>query len=253
VCHHPSEARAITLISGGSGVSDRTFDVELTEALLPVFEATPEEASRGTVIIVHDIYGAREFYRNLARRFAGVGYTALLPDLFVRQGPLAEDTREAAFERRERFSYPQAIDDLQRLIDAIVPKSGNVGTVGFCMGGTLGMLLTARESRVAASVIYYGFPANPTPDANQPWEPLQEAERVQSPLLGFWGDQDHGVGMENVEAYRQALRAGGKTFDFTIYPGLPHGFLAFDGSKPYLDESNDSWDKMLAFYRDYLG
>jgi dienelactone hydrolase len=59
--------------------------------------------------------------------------------------------------------------------------------------------------------------------------------------------------MENVEQLRAGLEAAGKSFDFTIYPGLPHGFLTFDESKPHVEESRDTWQKMLAFYRDHLG
>lgn len=251
MCHHPSEAGAILPVSGGSGGAERDFEVASTDVGVPVFEAAPAGASRGTVIILHDIYGAREFYRNLARRYAGAGYTTLLPDLFVRQGPLAEDTREAAFERGSRFSYPQATIDIQHVVAAA--GDGKVATVGFCMGGTLVMLMASREPAIAAGVIYYGFPKNPTPSELRPHEPLQETASVAHPLLGFWGDQDHGVGMDNVERYRERLEAAGKSFDFTIYPGAPHGFLAFDGSKPYLDESNDSWEKTLTFFSDHLG
>lgn len=253
MCHPPSEAGGILLVGGGSGVTEHDYGIETTDARLPIFEAAPDGASRGIVIVIHDIFGAREFYRNLARRYAGAGYTALLPDLFVRQGPLAEETREAAFERGGRFSYPQAIVDLQRVVDHVAPRGQNVATVGFCMGGTLVMLLAAREPRIAAGVIYYGFPANPTPSDLRPYEPLRETAQVCHPLLGFWGDEDHGVGMDNVRRYQEGLAAAGATFDFTIYPGLPHGFLAFDGSKPYLAESNDSWEKTLAFFADYVG
>lgn len=253
MCHHPSEAGAILLVSGGSGVSERWFEVESTDVRLPVFEATPDATSRGVVIIIHDIFGARPFYQNLAARYAGVGYTAVLPDLFVRQGALAEETMEHARARGALLSYPQAIVDLQRVVDAYAGGGAKLATVGFCMGGTLVMLLGAREPRLAAGIIYYGFPANPAISENRPWEPLQEAAEVRTPLLGFWGDQDHGVGMDNVERYRSALSAAGVPFDFTIYPGAPHGFLAFDGSKPYLDESNDSWEKSLRFLAEHVG
>ncbi len=252
MCHHPSEAHAIGPVSGGSGTTDRSFEIATTDTRLPIFEAAPDGESRGTVIIIHDIWGATPFYQNLARRYAGVGYTTLLPDLFVRQGGLSVQSREAAFARREHFSEPQAIVDLQRVVDEVAGRGGKMATVGFCMGGTLVMLLAARETRVAAGVIYYGFPANPKRTDLRPYEPLGEAALVNSPLLGFWGDEDHGVGMDNVERYRGNLTAAGKSFDFTIYPGAPHGFLAFDGSKPYLAESNDSWEKTLAFFGEYL-
>ncbi|MDQ3547877.1 MAG: dienelactone hydrolase family protein, partial [Chloroflexota bacterium] len=65
-------------------------------------------------------------------------------------------------------------------------------------------------------------------------------------------DQDHGVGMDNVATYRAALEAADKRHDFTIYPGLPHGFLTFDDSSPNHAGSRDSWDKLLTFYGELL-
>jgi len=250
MCHPASDASP-----SGSSAPPRTerFEVASSGVQLPVFAALPDGASRGDVLIIHDIWGANEFYQDLARRLAGAGYAAYLPDLFVRQGNLPEPTREAAFARASQHSFPQAIADLQRVIDVLETRGGGkLGTVGFCMGGTLVMLLAAREPRVAAGVIYYGFPANPNPTDNRPLEPLQEADRVGHPLLGFWGDQDHGVGIDNVERYRAALAAAGKQHDFTIYPGLPHGFLTFDPDKPHFTESQDSWRQLLAFFGDWL-
>lgn len=236
-----------------NAANEETFTVEVAGASMPVFQASPAGASRGNVIVIHDIHGANDFYHDLARRLASEGYTAYLPDLFVRQGPLPEPTREHAMARGGTLSYPTSIDDLKRTIDIAERRSpGMTATVGFCMGGTLVMLLASREPRMAAGAIYYGFPANLNRSENRPWQPLDEAAQVETPLLGFWGDQDKGVGMDNVEAYRAGLAAAGKSYDFTIYPGLPHGFLTFDEANPKYQESQDSWRKLLVFFRDML-
>ncbi|HUG13735.1 MAG TPA: dienelactone hydrolase family protein [Thermomicrobiales bacterium] len=249
MCHPDAD----TGVAPIGDVRERSFTVDTAGASMPVFEAAPTRHSQGSVIVVHDIHGASDFYRDLARRYATVGYTSYLPDLFVRQGPLPERTREAAFARSSTFSYQQSIDDLRHLISVLREhSSGKVGAVGFCMGGTLVMLLASREPQLAAGVIYYGFPANPTPSELRPHEPIQEADAVETPLLGFWGDQDHGVGMDNVERYRVGLAAAGKRHDFSIYPDLPHGFLTFDDSSPNFARSADSWNKTLQFFREYV-
>jgi carboxymethylenebutenolidase len=245
MCHPDAD----TSIAPITGVRERHFTVTTGGAAMPVFEAAPTRHSRGSIIVIHDIYGSSEFYQDLARRYAGAGYSAYLPDLFIRQGPLPERTREAAFARSSTFSYTQSLEDLQHLVRVLREhSSGKVGAVGFCMGGTLVMLLASRESRLAAGVIYYGFPANPTPSEYRPYEPLQEVASVATPLLGFWGDQDHGVGMDNVERYRSGLTDAGKEHHFAIYPGLPHGFLTFDESSPNYAASADSWDKTMLFF-----
>jgi carboxymethylenebutenolidase len=247
---HPDPVNGATRVPEAK---ERRFTVESGGVAVPVFEAAPYGPSRGNVIIIHDIHGANQFYHDLARRYAGAGYSAYLPDLFVRQGPLPEATREAAFARRAHLSDPQAMDDLKRLVDVLKEhSSGRIAAVGFCMGGTYVMLLAAREPRLAGGVIYYGFPALAETSALRPWEPLQETAAVGMPLIGFWGDQDHGVGMDNVASYEQGLRAAGKPFDFTIYPGLPHGFLTFDPTSPHYEASQDSWRKTLDFFQSRL-
>src|SRR5207247_9399029 len=96
-----------------------------------------------------------------------------------------------------------------------------VGTIGFCMGGTQALLLAARRDDLAATVSYYGFPADSRTEAS----PVDFAPKMHGPILGHWGDQDAGAGMENVEKLREALEAAGVGHEFHIYPGLGHGFL----------------------------
>lgn len=249
MCHPDAD----TSVAPRNDVRERRFTVTTGGVAMPVLEAAPTGHSRGSLIILHDIYGASEFYEELARRYAGLGYSAYLPDLFVRQGVLPERTREAAFARASTFSYPQSLEDIQHLVSVLREhSSGKVGSVGFCMGGTLVMLLAAREAQLAAGVIYYGFPANPTPSELRPYEPLQEAGEVLAPLLGFWGDQDHGVGMDNVEQYQSRLTAAGKQYDFTIYPDVPHGFLTFDESNAHFGVSADSWEQTRRFFETHV-
>ncbi len=232
-------------------VSESTINVETDGTSLPVFLAEPGGAINGRVIIIHDIYGANDFYHDLARRLAASGFSAYLPDLFVRQGKLPEQTREYARARGGMLSYPQALADIAKLITH-QGEDEHWGAVGFCMGGTLVMHLASVEPRLSAGVVYYGFPANPTITANRPTEPMRDTSLVAAPLLGFWGDQDHGVGMNNVEMYSNLLETAGKDKEFHIYPGRPHGFLTFDESSDNYQDSKDSWCRALSFFETRL-
>lgn len=177
---------------------------------------------------------------------AGEGFVALLPDFFVRQGELPEQTRQAAVVRRERLDSDLALRDIAAALDWLrqhPASSGRVATLGFCMGGTLVLLAAGRESAPDATVAFYGFPAAGSPS------PLNEADKLRSPVLAFWGDADTGVGMGNVEKYRDGLIATGARHEFVIYPDYPHGFLSFDPDSPTFAGSRDAWDRMVAFFR----
>ncbi|MDP9369514.1 MAG: dienelactone hydrolase family protein [Chloroflexota bacterium] len=247
MCHKECPAP----VRGGSGIVEERVETLGVERSIPGFFARPDGAPAPAVVILHDIWGANDFYHDLARRLAGEGFAALLPDLFVRQGPLPEQTREAAFARRARLDQTVALADIAgalRWVRDHPATTGRVGTMGFCLGGTFVMLAAARDPLPDAGVAFYGFPVIEK-TLLTPAVPLDEARAglVGSPLLLLWGDQDHGVGMENVAAYRAALEAAGTRHEAVVYPGLPHGFLTFDPAAPVA--TREAWARALAFLR----
>ena len=251
MCHQTCPAP----ISGGAGITERSLDVPGADRTIPAFLARPEgDTAAPAVLIIHDIWGANDFYHDLARRLAAEGFVVLLPDFFVREGPLPEQTREQAGARRARHDQVKALADIAAAIDWLVnhdATTGSVGTIGFCMGGTLAMLAAAREPVPDATVAYYGFPAS-DPTELAPLQPLAEANQLRSPMLCLWGDQDHGVGMDKVEAYRAALAEADRPFEFVIYPGPGHAFLTFDPTANHYAEAQDAWHRTLAFLREEL-
>jgi carboxymethylenebutenolidase len=233
---------------------------------LPALYAHPEPAAGATgptrasgVLIVADVYGRTPFYEDLASRLAGAGFHALLPEPFFRQGPLANRSREVAMARRAQLDdvltiagYHAAIDWL-RARPEITP--GRVGTIGFCMGGTYVLDLAAERDDLA-TVCYYGFPRS-RPQGPRPGpSPIDNVASMRGPIIGFWGDQDAGVGMENVIAFAEAAKEHGVDLDHTIYAGLGHGFLAqalTDPDHSGHDQARDSWDRTIGFYHRHLG
>ena len=241
-------------VAGGAGTVEERVETPGADRPLPAFLARPESGSAPAVLIVHDIWGANDFYHDLARRLAGEGFAALLPDFFVRQGSLPEQTREAARARGAELDQQVALADIAGTLAWLrnhPATTDRVGTIGFCLGGTLVMLAAAREPVPDASVAFYGFPGS-EPTALRPHVPLVEANAIQSPLLAIWGDQDHGVGMDKVEAYRAALAEADRPFEFVVYPGPGHAFLTFDPAAPFFAEAQDAWRRALTFLREEL-
>jgi carboxymethylenebutenolidase len=238
-------------VRGGAGVADEQVDVPGADREIPAYLARPEEGKAPAVLVIHDVWGANPFYHDVTRRLAAEGFATLLPDFFVREGPLEAQTRDAVMARRARLDQTKTVADVAgaiRWLREHPATTGKVGTLGFCMGGTLVFLAASRDPLPDAGVAFYGFPApNPTPLA--PLVPLDEADRVRSPLLGLWGDQDHGVGMDNVERYRAALERAGARHEFVVYPGPGHGFLTFDPAAPAFAAAQDAWTRAVAFLR----
>jgi carboxymethylenebutenolidase len=211
------------------------------------------------VLLVHDIFGRTPFYEDLAARLAVAGFNAFLPDCFCRQGGLSEPTREAAFARYRGLDEPLTLADLHAALDWLRDRVGapgrRLGTMGFWLGGTLVLDLAAERGDLA-TVCYYGFPVlgDHTPGQAAP-EPITLVDRLQGPILGFWGDQDALVGMPNVARFAAALQARGAPYTQTIYPGASHGFMSasrFDPQHEAYAAATDAWAQTLAFYRTHL-
>lgn len=249
MCH----AEISAPVSGGSGVEEREIEIQGVGRSIPASLSIPGEGDAWpSVVVFHDIWGANDFYRDLARRLALEGFMAMLPDFFIREGPLESQSREAAFARRERMDQLLAIKDLAGAITFMRnhPRSnGNVAVIGFCLGGTFAFLASARDPLPDAAVSYYGFPAG-----NPDWDlkPIDEADKIRAPILFHVGDQDTGVGMDNVECYTSAVQDASGSIETIIYPGAPHGFLTFDPESDQFATSQESWIKTLEFLAEQL-
>src|SRR3989442_5314631 len=172
-------------------------------ATLREFVALPATGfRRGAVLIIHDVWGYTDFYKDLARRITGQGHAALLVDFFGRQGDLPESMRapektgskpEAiarAMQRAQQLSDERFLADMQTAVDDLRARGADrVAGWGFCMGGRLAYIAAARVRGLAGIVAYYGFlQAEPGR-----LSPLQLASQIHAPVLGIFRGADPGL------------------------------------------------------------
>src|SRR3989475_11253697 len=88
---------------------------ELTIAVgggaMPTLVAFPERARAPAVLVINDIFGRSPFYEHTSRRLAQAGFVAATPEVFFREGPLPEPTRDAAMARAERLDFSRLVAD----------------------------------------------------------------------------------------------------------------------------------------------
>ena len=239
-------------------VAVRDVAIDLDDGRLPGILALPALTPAPGVLVVNDVFGRSAFYDHLTRRIAQAGFVALDVEYFFRQAPVAADDREGATKRAQQLDQMGTLDDLDQAVEWLKARpevaGDRVGTIGFCMGGTLVLDLSASRTDLA-TVCYYGFPARRGDSPLSPPAPLEVADEMSGPILGHWGDRDAGVGMENVRALDAKLTAAGVEHTFHLYTGLGHGFL-----KAFLDtegaeghgEACESWRRTLEFWRGQL-
>lgn len=176
-----------------------------------------------SMVLMHERYGLVQHSKELATRFATEGYVTICPNLFFR------DTNQdeiAAGNAAGNHTDDQVVGDVAAAVDrlALVPEASSERffIMGVCMSGRYPLVQAARRSDIEACLVFYGG----TPGRNDGREPIESiiaASRV--PVLGVFGEADHGHSIGAVCAFRNALEQAGRSYHVKMFEGAPHGFL----------------------------
>jgi carboxymethylenebutenolidase len=192
------------------------FDLETGRALA-AYNAAPADAPEGlpVIIVVHENRGLNEHIRDVTRRFALAGYSALAPDFLSSAGGTPADEDQAR-EMIGALDMAATVADGTALIRWLGSPEGGarkVGVVGFCWGGAMvHRLAVAAGDALSAGASFYG----PAPDP-------AEAPRVEAPMLILLAGLDERVNRTG-EPWAEALRAAGKDVTLITYPDVHHAF-----------------------------
>lgn len=208
------------------------------------------------VLVVSEIFGAHEYIRDTCRRLAKLGYCAIAPDLFARQG----DPRQIASipEILEKITNKtpdaQVMSDLDACVAWAASKgadTGRLAVTGFCWGGRITWLYSTHNPGVKAGVAWYGRLVGPVNDFT-PRHPTDLVGQLKAPVLGLYGGLDTGIPLETVEAMEKALQQGSaaaKASEIHVYDNAPHAFHADYRPSYRKEEAEDGWKRMLAWFR----
>jgi carboxymethylenebutenolidase len=233
----------------GAGTAAETLDLTAEDGTrIPAWRYRAQH-SRGTCLVLPDIYGPSPFYHEITARLAGHGFDAVMIDYFFREGPIAEVTREAAFARRSTMDENRCLADIGMVLDQLPRRAPDapVAVVGFCLSGTYAYDLTAVRADLA-TVTFYGFPEGPGgPVADRAPRPIDVTDRFRGPVLSFWGDQDS-IPMELVERFGAEAARHGADYRYQVYPGAGHGFLqGLVEERADSASARDAWKQTLDF------
>ena len=107
-----------------------------------------------------EAHGLNDHIRDVADRFANLGYVALAVDLYTREGgPPPAGDMEALMKRLFSMSDATVLGDLEGAADFLRARddvSGKVGCIGFCMGGRYTLLFAVSSDRLDAAVDCWG-------------------------------------------------------------------------------------------------
>lgn len=202
------------------------------------------------IVLIQEIFGINPFMREYAERLSTLGYLVACPDLFWRQEPGFEimDRTEAewqkAFEKYQGFDEAKGLADLKATLAYLRDQpqcTGQVGCVGFCLGGKLAYGM-ATGSDIDAAVGYYGVGIEGA---------LDQASRIAKPLMLHIAENDSFCKLD-AQAQIKAGLGDNPLVTLHSYAGMEHAFARIGGEHYDADQARIADDRTLAFFKTHL-
>jgi carboxymethylenebutenolidase len=227
---------------------------------IPAYLARPDdEGPRGSVVVIHHMPGWDRSTKEIARRFAELGYDAICPNLHHREAPGASpDDAAAAVRAAGGVPDERLLGDVGAAIAylrGLAGSNGKVGVIGYCSGGRQSVLVACNLD-VDAAVDCYGAFVTGTPPADLSIRVTNledQLPKLRCPLLGLFGLEDSHPSPEQVAELERILKENAKDFDQHSYEGTGHGFFAVDRPAYRVASANDGWERIATFYATHLG
>ena len=222
--------------------------------------ARPEdEAQKGGVVVIHHMPGYDRGTKEITRRFAEMGYDAVMPNLYWREAPGA-DPADAAATARANGGVPDErlvgdVGGAAAYLRALPTSNGTVGVIGYCSGGRQSVL-AACNLDLDAAVDCYGAFVTGTPPEGFPLKVtnlVDQLPNLRAPLLGLFGKEDQFPSPEQVAELDEILTANDKPNEFHSYDGAGHAFFSVDRPAYRVEAANDGWEQITRFFANHLG
>lgn len=243
-----------------------TITIPVGDEQIEAYLAEPAGPVRGGIVVIHEIWGMQDHFRDIAERFAALGYVAIAPDVLSHAGidpaagaELARLRFEAGEEERTReqprlrdaFSATRspdynawAVAALRAVVDRLADTpgvDGRIAVTGYCFGGGLSFQLAAADDRIRAALPYYGRAP----------EPAVLAE-ISAPVLAFYGSLDDPL-MATLPQLESDAAATGLDFRAVVYEGARHAFFNDTNTTTYDEHAaSNSWRQSLDFLGTHL-
>jgi carboxymethylenebutenolidase len=190
------------------------------------FLATPTTgpAKKPALIVIQEWWGVNDSIKRETQRFADQGYVALAVDLY--RGKVTSSMEEA-HELSRGLPEDRAMSDLKAGFAYLASRPDvdpeRIGVIGWCLGGGYALGLATQEPRLKATAINYGRLVTD----------FDTIAKINSQILGNFGDQDKGIPADDVKKFGAALTKAGKLNDIKIYEGAGHAFMNPDNKQGY--------------------
>jgi carboxymethylenebutenolidase len=248
VASDPLLAQAIKTDSAGLIAGE--VSIPVVDGKIPGYRAMPAGTGNYPVIlVVQEIFGVHEHIQDICRRFAKLGYYAIAPELFARQGDVSKMTDIGSILSTVVAKVPDA--QVNADVDATVAfarasgqaNAERLGLVGFCWGGRAAWLYAHHNPKLKAAVAYYGL-LDGMKSAIKTKDPVDIAAEIKVPVLGLYAGNDGFVKATVVNDMSAGLAKSGSNSEIVVFPNVNHGFNA--DYRPTYDKTTAAYAWKLA-------
>jgi carboxymethylenebutenolidase len=243
--------------TSSDGLKTGEISVEVNGFKVPAYMAAPAgKTNLPVVLVIQEIFGVHEYIADTARRFAKMGYLAIAPELYARQGDPTKYNVIADLIKEIVSKVPdaQVNTDLDGMVKWAAENGGDVSKLaitGFCWGGRVTWMYAAHNKNVKAAVAWYGR-LEGAPNPMSPTNPIDLVGSINGPVLGLYGGADTGIPQASIDKMKAALATGSpaaKKSEFMVYEGAPHAFHADYRPSYRKDAAEDGFKRALDWFK----
>ena len=227
------------LKKGGVSNTDEEL-IQYYEGSLGYFVKPNKEGNYPGVVMIHEWWGLNKNIKDMAEQLASKGYIVMAVDLYY--GKVAQ-TADEARELVTALNEEKALENMKVAVE-FLRKNGavKIASLGWCFGGGQSLQLALSGQELDATVLYYGsLKTDP-----------EKLSVINWPVLGIFGDQDTSIPVETVNSFDSSLDTMNIENEIYIYPGVGHAFANPSGQNYAQEETEDAWEKTLAFLDKHL-
>ena len=245
---------ATAITTDATGLEAGEVKIPVPGGEIPGYRAKPAKGSAfPVVLVIQEIFGVHEHMRDVCRRLAKLGYLAIAPELYARQGDVSKiaEVKDIVEQVVSKVPDAQVFADLDAAL-AFAGKDGGdasrAAAIGFCWGGRQVWMYSAHNPFLRAGVAFYGRFVAP-PHELRPKNPLDIAPTLKVSVLGLYGEKDEGIPQETVERMKKSLPTEAPHSEIVVYPGAQHGFFADYRPSYKKDAAEDAWKRLKAWLK----
>lgn len=174
---------------------------------------------RPGVLVVPEWWGLTDYIRRRARMLAGLGYTALVVDMYG-EGRTTGDPGEAgwlagALRKNIPLAHRRFLAALDVLERQPTVDPNKIAAIGYCFGGGMVLEMARLGVDLAGVVSFHGGLSTE--------HPAKRGE-VKARILVLNGEDDPMVSPEQVAMFKHEMDTAGAHYSVLSYPGAKHAF-----------------------------